>query len=536
MSLIKKESSATSSVLFLNVKGEAMRFFIRPGPTKVQLQPLISNGGGVLCRTQEPNAILLADPGDITAAVESASHFYISTQYVHDCVAQNQQLDIENYRFSNLRPPQTRAASRKQKSTHGRMGYSLDDDTAILKYIAKHRKEARGNRIWQQMEHQRITSHSWQSMKDRFLKHLQHKLEQESPENKKKVLKESSCSEDNILQPTPKRTPKKKEVVDLSSDSEATQISHEHEGGTTEQPPDLQASPEEISSPQDPDEVRKPTDCDESVPEKAQQPDSEQHEVSTKRARMDTDAPTEDTSSGPNDERSTPSEKKNSRKPCATSGRKLGILTRAAREFEDSQVTHGGQEDQPLSQASSINASDTAESQIIAARERAIRGQEVNPEHPNDVEEPAAATQSHSSALEPEDDEPGPSSAALPITSNAHMFLFQQESQEELSQPTEEDQLSPSLLETKQHVVRLMQKSKKDLVEVMKALLKASGDVTLALTYLLEGHDPEVHGPIWTRYDDEMLLSADSFEFERLHEKYGADKVSKRAAFLKADL
>lgn len=42
--------------------------------------------------------------------------------------------------------------------------------------------------------------------------------------------------------------------------------------------------------------------------------------------------------SGPNDERSTPSEKKNSRKPCATSGRKLGILTRAAREFEDSQV------------------------------------------------------------------------------------------------------------------------------------------------------------------------------------------------------
>lgn len=198
--------------------------------------------------------------------------------------------------------------------------------------------------------------------------------------------------------------------------------------------------------------------------------------------------------------------------------------------------THGGQEDQPLSQASSINASDTAESQIIAARERAIRGQEVNPEHPNDVEEPAAATQSHSSALEPEDDEPGPSSAALPITSNAHMFLFQQESQEELSQPTEEDQLSPSLLETKQHVVRLMQKSKKDLVEVMKALLKASGNVTLALTYLLEGHDPEVHGPIWTRYDDEMLLSADSFEFERLHEKYGADKVSKRAAFLKADL
>lgn len=305
MSLIKKESSTTSAVLFLNVKREPMRFFIRPGPTKVQLQPLILNGGGVLCRTQEPNAILLADPSDITAAVESASHFYISTQYVHDCVAQNQQLDIENYRFSNLQPVQTRATSRKQQGM-GRMGYSLEDDATILNFIAKHQKEAKGNRIWQQMEHQRITSHSWQSMRDRFLKHLQHKLELKSPANKKKVspLKASSSSEDNTSQPTPKKKTKKKAVVVSSSNSDATQISHEHEEGTREQP-DLQVSPEEIISPQDPasekrqtDEVRKETDGDESVPEKEQQYDSEQPEVSPKRARMDTDSPAEDTASG----------------------------------------------------------------------------------------------------------------------------------------------------------------------------------------------------------------------------------------------
>ncbi|MCJ8744541.1 hypothetical protein PDJAM_G00119860 [Pangasius djambal] len=514
---------------------------------QLQLQPLISNAGGVLCRTQEPNAILLAAPGDITPAVQGAGHFYISTQYIHDCVAQNQQLDIESYRFSNLQPVQTRAASRKQRGT-GRMGYSPEDDTAILNFISKHQQEAKGNRIWQQMERQRITSHSWQSMKDRFLKHLQHKLEQKTPEHKKKVspLKESSSSEDNISQPTPKKTPRKKAVVVSSSDSDTTQISvreNEHEGGTGEQP-DLQPSPEEISSPQDPasekrqtDEVRKETDGDESVPEEERQHDTEQAEVSPKRARMDTDSPTEGTSSGPNDQLSTTSEKQNSnsRKPSALSGRKLGILERAAREFEDSQAIDGSQEDQPLRQASPVNASDTDESQIMAARERALREQEVNPEHPNDAEEPAPATQNHRSTPGPDDDDPGPSSAVLPITSNAHMFLFQQESQEELSQPPEEDQLSQSLLETKQHVVRLMHESKKDLVEVMKALLKASGDVTLALSYLLEGYNPEVHGPIWTRQDDEMLLSADSLVCERLHEKYGAEKVSKRAAFLKAD-
>lgn len=196
----------------------------------------------------------------------------------------------------------------------------------------------------------------------------------------------------------------------------------------------------------------------------------------------------------------------------------------------------GSEEGRPLSQDSVINVSDTDESQIMAARERSVREQEANPEHPKEAEEPAPAAQYHRRTPESEDDDAGPSSDALPIMSNAHMFLFQQESQEELSQPSEENQSSQSLLETKQQVVRLMQESKKDLVDVMKALLKASGDVTMALSFLREGYDPEVHGPIWTRHDDEMLLSADSLESESLGEKYGPEGVSKRAAFLKADL
>ncbi|KAG7318961.1 hypothetical protein KOW79_017435 [Hemibagrus wyckioides] len=502
----------------------------------MQLQPLITNGGGIVCRTQEPSAILLADPGDITGAVGSASHFYISTQYVHDCVAQNQQLDIESYRFSNVRPIQTRAASQKRQGT-GRMGYSLEDDMAILNFIAKHQKEAKGNRIWQQMERQQVTGHSWQSMKDRFLKHLQHKLQQKTPENKKKVspLKESPSSQGDTPQPTPKKTPKKKAAVVSSSDSDATQISQEHEEGTTEQ---LELHPEETSRNAETrhrdeirEEVRRETDGDES--EQQQQCDREQPEVSAKRARMDTDSPVEDTASGPNDQSSPPSENRNSHKPAKPSA--LSILEKAAREFEDSQMIDGSQEGRPQSQDSANNVLDTDESQIMAARERAVREQEANPEHPNDS---ATAAQNHRSIPGSEDDDAdaGPSSDALPITSNAHMFLFQQESQEEPSQPCEEDQPSQSLVETKQHVVKLMQESKKDLVEVMKALLKASGDASLALSFLREGYDPEVHGPVWTRHDDKMLLSDDSFESERLQEKYGPEGVSKRAAFLKADL
>ncbi|KAF7693149.1 telomeric repeat-binding factor 2-interacting protein 1 [Silurus meridionalis] len=533
MAAIKKESSATSAVLFLNAKGEPMRFFIRPGPTKVQLQPLISNGGGILCRNQESNAILLANPGDITSAVQGAGHFYISTQYVHDCVAQNQQLDLESYRFSNLQPIRTRAASRKHRAT-GRMGYSREDDTSILNFITKHQKEAKGNRIWQQMELQGITAHSWQSMKDRFLKHLQHRLKEKSHENKKKVspLKESSSSEVSISQSTQQ---KKKAGLVSSFDSDATQISQEKETGVKEQR-DLQASPEETNDLQDPqlDEARKETDGDDPTSEKEQPSDNETPEVSLKRARMDTDSPAKDPSPGPSDQTSPPRE---NHQPSASSGLRCSILERAAREFEDSQANDGSQQDQ--SQAPSSNSSDTDESQIMAARQRAIMEQEVNLEHPHVAEKPPPASQNHSNTPGPEDDDnddASPSSAALPTTSNAHMFLFQQESQEDFSQPSEEDLPSQSLLETQQHVIRLMQESKKNLVEVMKGLLKVNGDVTLARSYLLEGYDAEVHGRIWTREDDEILRSANSLQFKRLHEKYGAKSVSKRAAFLKVDL
>uniref|UniRef100_A0A8B9JRP0 Telomeric repeat-binding factor 2-interacting protein 1 n=1 Tax=Astyanax mexicanus TaxID=7994 RepID=A0A8B9JRP0_ASTMX len=239
MAAVKKESSDPSPVLFLNTKGEPMRFFIRPGPTKMQLQPLIQDCGGVVCRTQEPNAILLAEPGEVSAATDGAGQFYISTQYIRDCVTQNQQLDMKTYRLSSQINPaiQTRAASRKQRGS-GRMGYSLEDDTAILDFITNRRQEAKGNRVWQEMERKLVTSHSWQSMKYRYLKHLQFKQTNKSPEKRKKSLnfKESFSSEENTIQSSPQKKKQKTTQIASSSDSEAT------DSGPAFLPPDLDDS------------------------------------------------------------------------------------------------------------------------------------------------------------------------------------------------------------------------------------------------------------------------------------------------------
>uniref|UniRef100_A0A3B5R5J1 Telomeric repeat-binding factor 2-interacting protein 1 n=1 Tax=Xiphophorus maculatus TaxID=8083 RepID=A0A3B5R5J1_XIPMA len=162
-----------SPVLFLTVEGEPMSFFLRPGPHKQKLQPLITDGGGILCSVQVPGAILLIDPEENSSVLESDAHRYVSTQYIHDCIKKEEQLDLDDYR---LNPKAIQRSSSKLNNSGGRragllggrVAYTPEEDAAILNFISKRKSETGGNRLWQEMEKQRVTSHSWQSMKSRF--------------------------------------------------------------------------------------------------------------------------------------------------------------------------------------------------------------------------------------------------------------------------------------------------------------------------------------------------------------------------------
>lgn len=77
----KEQDVATSSispVLFMTLEGRPMSFYLRPGPVKVKLQPLITAGGGNLCNVQKPGAILLMDPTEEGSISESTVHWYVS--------------------------------------------------------------------------------------------------------------------------------------------------------------------------------------------------------------------------------------------------------------------------------------------------------------------------------------------------------------------------------------------------------------------------------------------------------------------------
>ncbi|KAF4097948.1 telomeric repeat-binding factor 2-interacting protein 1 isoform X2 [Onychostoma macrolepis] len=534
----KEEVPDISPVLFLDESGQSMRFYVRPGPTKTQLYSLVTNGGGTLCRNQEPGAILLIDPGDATTVTSSAGQKYISTKYISDCVEQNQQLNLDDYVISVGPSVQTRMATRHQ--SNGRLGYSPEDDAAILKFMEKRQHEAKGNLVWKEMEKRHVTNHSWQSMRNRFLKHLQDRLVKKSPTKRKPLcFTQSPLRKKNVTEnaepetDTLQNSPQKSVVV---PDSSETQIATENGVCLATVRTDPQPSPEGASSPLDvADAAGEPPqasshDSQDESPVPVQEQETPEPEMS-KRPRLDEGCNGQDVPDG-SKELSTPNKTRQTVCKTATpESRKLGILAKAAREFEDSDVMDESEEGEDPFEAPIAKPSDAQESSASPAT--LTKDPETRAELNQNGQQEAPEALCPSPA--PEEERPGPSSTAVP-TSSSHVFILDSESQDKRDSQTRgtpEETPSKDLVE---HVENLMEKTKKDLVEVTKALWKASGDLKRAQAYLLDGYDHEIHGPVWTHLDDEILLLADPYELEQLQSKYGQEEVTRRRDFLTAGI
>ncbi|XP_072039922.1 uncharacterized protein [Amphiura filiformis] len=175
------EKFSHSKMLFRTDEGLPITFRIRPSETKARLSDLIKYGGGlVTSKNSEENYIHLYIKGD-----EAIPNNAVKAQYIDDCVAQNQQLDIDQYRVPKDAPINKKTDHSSSPSTSvisttstvkGRAAYTEEEDEAILSEIAKNPNSYRGNKIWKKMEMMKITNHSWQSMRDRFGKKLESRL------------------------------------------------------------------------------------------------------------------------------------------------------------------------------------------------------------------------------------------------------------------------------------------------------------------------------------------------------------------------
>uniref|UniRef100_A0AAQ6A7V9 Telomeric repeat-binding factor 2-interacting protein 1 n=1 Tax=Amphiprion ocellaris TaxID=80972 RepID=A0AAQ6A7V9_AMPOC len=493
---------AYSPVLFMNVDGEPMSFFLRPGPTKRKLQPLITAGGGRLSNVQQPGVILLMDPEERSSIPESTSHWYVSIQYIHDCIEKNEQLDLEDYRLNPGVVQRSSARLNRSKESSprlpgGRLPYTPEDDAAILNYVSKHKTETGGNRLWQQMEKQDVTSHSWQSMKYRYkvlakkqspVVHLKTTEDNKATEEETECMKKTKSAVKSALQKdtTPNEPPSKK--ARGGSVEAAAESQPEQNGDAT------------VSE-------TAPADESDSVPQKA--------------------------------------EKKKEK-------RKLGILELATKEFEDESESDEAPDLPPETEATSTEPSVPPPPDTAADPASPQSNPERASSHQENVQEAHASSSNsvaETSCPKPAATEPAAVSEAANAQFNAHLFIFDSESQEEDSQsivggrPATASNPEPlvnkdaafsltqtQLEEDKQRIRELMNQTGQDLVSVTKALLKTSGDFTAALDLLL--NPSSISGPFWNRCDDNLLLSVDPVVRQQLQEKYGEESVAKRIVFL----
>ncbi|NXS17516.1 TE2IP protein, partial [Mystacornis crossleyi] len=147
--------AARSRSLFLWDDGRPMRFYLRPGLAKLRVAPLVLAGGGRLCRVQEPGAVFLAQPGE--AAPDGA----VSTEYVTECVERNQRLPLEPFLLA----------------ARGRPAFTEAEDAALLQAVrGQGTVRVSGRALWIELERSGLTRHSWQAMRDRYLRHLRPRL------------------------------------------------------------------------------------------------------------------------------------------------------------------------------------------------------------------------------------------------------------------------------------------------------------------------------------------------------------------------
>ncbi|XP_033822034.1 telomeric repeat-binding factor 2-interacting protein 1 [Periophthalmus magnuspinnatus] len=228
----KSKDEPQSKRLFVSEEGEPLNFYLRPGPMKRELVPLIRAGGGLMCNFLKKGTILLKDPEERASLPKSTAHLYVSTRYIQDCIEKNERLNIEEYR---LIPESPNLAKKKSKSKvdspallTGRSAYTTEEDNAILSYVSKHKNEIGGNRLWQEMAKQQVTSHSWQSMKYHYRVQLVHKLsacKQADTENENKTT-DTDQTETDSKSTSPQNIPVEAEDPEnISAEMDLTQIS-----------------------------------------------------------------------------------------------------------------------------------------------------------------------------------------------------------------------------------------------------------------------------------------------------------------------
>ncbi|XP_075542606.1 uncharacterized protein LOC142576382 [Dermacentor variabilis] len=221
-------SNPHSRALFVKADGGPMYFSMVPCSERKEIRELIENGGGVLLQPDKnPDAVRLV-PTCITTTEGPDDAF--SATYIRACISSNKLFPLKEFKIPRASAAETDndgdCKERKLRSVRSRREYTLGEEIAMAKYIAKKpRVCVRGNEVYKEMAAAGAVpgAHSWQSLKQHYLKKiLPWKHLYESPDASKVLVKRHAHEAQEARDASPSATSECGSVIvqDSSSDDE----------------------------------------------------------------------------------------------------------------------------------------------------------------------------------------------------------------------------------------------------------------------------------------------------------------------------
>jgi len=159
-----------------------MSFYLSLSSNKSRIAGLIKENEGTIAGRLSKKSITLIEPDSRNLRNQTTPSY--SFQFIDDSLAYKELQPLENYLISGVHSNPKRV----------KLKYTEAEDTALKNYVKKHQglDSPGGNKIWQDMEQQKITTHSWQSMKAHYKNVLVAKIQKEEQNKQNESAKEQS--------------------------------------------------------------------------------------------------------------------------------------------------------------------------------------------------------------------------------------------------------------------------------------------------------------------------------------------------------
>lgn len=485
-------------------------------------------GGGQLSSKVSADSIKLAAPGTVGNLSD-----YVSTEYIFDSIKYNKLQDMTNYRINSKIAKKLKVENSESKiqvrKQNGRIAYTPEEDLALMDFVNEHFTcyPIGGNALYKKAENEKVTTHTWQSMRDHFLKVLHPKTKGNKQYSELSLWtrggKSSSGNKGNKNKNHDRwKENRKKPYITKKRDARITRA---QAAKTKEENKKVEGTGKED------EETEK---GDGKTDESGEGTDETEDETVEKKDKTD-DAPNEDADDTDDEAKNAVTAENmpdvNSTAEVSSAGEDVDY----DKQFDDSllQIAYESKqrpcvynvwessEDGNKAEEKELSSSQDADSSVVTRRNKKLSDEQ---DKMNDFDGEVIFRKSPSVRKGPSDDD----NEKRPLAKRSKTAM-------EFSPDHENDPRGKETREMEAHLhfyqqlrsnIEKMQSKKLTVPQIIHTLLVSSGDLGHAENYLKDGKEQ------WTSQEDKILLSKDKTGITSLAKKRGLKAVMDRINFI----